>query len=127
MEDLIARFYDGVMERLHGPMKFRFVIQPLIAAYFGFKSGRADARNGRPAFFWTLLTNKESRASMVKDGWKNIAKVFTMAVVMDLIYQFIVLHRLYPLRALLVASVLCLVPYLFLRGLVNRLSRKQGA
>ncbi|MCI0452755.1 MAG: hypothetical protein L0Z51_10260, partial [Candidatus Latescibacteria bacterium] len=68
MEDLIARFYDGVMERLHGPMKFRFVMQPLVAAYFGFKAGRADGRAGRPAFFWTLLTNKESRGSMVKEG-----------------------------------------------------------
>ncbi len=127
MEDLIARFYEGVMERLHGPMKFRFLMQPLVAAYFGFKAGRADARGGRPVFFWTVVTNRESRGALVKEGWKDIAKVFIMATVMDLIYQFIVFHRLYPTRALLVAAVLCIVPYLFLRGLVNRIARRRGA
>ncbi len=127
MDDLIVRIHDAVVDRLHGPMKFRFIMQPLVAAFFGFKAGRGDARAGRPAFFWTLLNNRESRVSMLKDGWKDIAKVFVMAVVMDLIYQFIVMRRIYPLRALLVATVLCIIPYLFLRGLVNRLARRRGA
>lgn len=126
MEDLWIRFHDAVVSRLHGPMKFRFVIQPLVAAIFAIRAGRADARNGRPVFFWTVITNRESRASMLRDGWKDVGKVFTVAVVMDLIYQFIVLKRLYPLRALLVAAVLCFIPYLFFRGLVNRIARRKS-
>ena len=127
MEDLWIRLHDAVVERLHGPMKFRFIMQPLVAAIFAIKAGLADGRAGRPAFLWSVFSNREQRAFLLKDGWKDIAKVFTMATVMDLIYQFIVMRRLLPVRALLVAAVLCFIPYIFLRGPVSRLVGKRGA
>ena len=127
MEDFIVRLHDAVIDRLHGPMKFRFIMQPLLAAIFAIKAGLADGRAGRPAFLWSVFTNPAGRAALIKDGWKDIAKVFTMATIMDLIYQFIVMKSLHPLRALLVAAVLCFVPYILLRGPVSRLARKPGA
>jgi hypothetical protein len=42
---------------------------------------------------------------------------------MDLIYQAIVLRWFYPLQALIVAIVLALLPYILLRGPVNRIAR----
>jgi hypothetical protein len=124
MEDFFVRLHDAVVSRLHGPMKFRFLMQPLVAAFFAIRAGLADARDGRPPFFWTVLTNADSRAQLLKDGWKDVAKVFTVAVIMDLIYQYIVLRELHPLRALLVAAVLCFIPYLLLRGPINRIARR---
>jgi hypothetical protein len=123
MEELFARLHDAVVSRLHGPMKFRFILQPLMAAIFAVRAGMADGRSGRPAFLWSLFSNPAGRADLLKDGWKDIAKVFTIAVVMDLVYQFIVMKRLYPLKALLVATVLCIVPYIVIRGPVSRLVR----
>jgi hypothetical protein len=42
---------------------------------------------------------------------------------MDLIYQVVVLRRFYPLEALIVAFVLAFLPYILLRGPVNRIAR----
>lgn len=125
MEDLLVRLQDAITSRLTGPMKFRFILQPLVAAFFAVRAGRADARNGRPAFLWSVFTDKAGRAHLLKDGWKDVSKVFTVAVVMDLVYQFIVLKRIFPLRALLVAAVLCIVPYVVIRGPVSRIVRRR--
>jgi hypothetical protein len=42
---------------------------------------------------------------------------------MDAVYQFKVFRWVYPGEALLVALILAFVPYLLLRGAVNRLAR----
>jgi hypothetical protein len=57
----------------------------------------------------------------IKDGWKSIGRVFILAVVLDVVYQLIQLHFVYPGEALIVAFILAIVPYVLLRGLVNRL------
>ncbi len=90
MEDFLAHVWDAIVSRLHGPLKFRFILQPLLAAIFAVRAGRADARNGRPPFLWSVFTNPVGRTELLKDGWKDIAKIFVMASVMDLVYQFIV-------------------------------------
>src|SRR6188508_191087 len=119
MEDFLARIYDEIVARLHGPMKFRLVIQPLVAAIFAIRAGLADARAGRPPFFWGLFTHPEQRRTMLKSAFKDVAKVFTMATVMDLIYQFIVDRHVHVVSALILAAVLCFIPYLLLRGPIN--------
>jgi hypothetical protein len=51
--------------------------------------------------------------------------VFILAVVLDVVYQLIE-HRwvVYPGEAVLVAIILAIVPYLLLRGPVNRIARR---
>jgi hypothetical protein len=51
-----------------------------------------------------------------------VAKVFTVAVVLDVIYQIIVLRWVYPGEALVVAFALAILPYLLLRGPLGRLA-----
>ncbi len=123
--DFLAQLYDGVVERLHGPMKFRLVIQPLVAAIFAVRAGLADARAGRPPFFFALFTDAPHRRAMLKDAFKNVAKVFIMAMVMDLVFQFIVNRSVHLISALILAVLLCFIPYLLLRGPVNRLARRK--
>jgi hypothetical protein len=48
-------------------------------------------------------------------------KVFILAVVIDVIYQWIVFRWIYPGEALIVAPLLAFIPYLLLRGPVRRL------
>lgn len=124
MEDLFARLYDAVVSRLHGPLKFRFLLQPLLAVIFAVRAGRADGRAGRPPFLWSVFTNPAGRAELLKDGWKDIGKIFVMASVMDLIYQFIVIRQIHPLKAMLVAAVLCFIPYALIRGPVSRFAHR---
>jgi hypothetical protein len=55
-----------------------------------------------------------------------VGKVFVLATILDVVYQFWVLRRFYPGESLIVALVLAIVPYLLLRGPVNRLSRQKN-
>jgi hypothetical protein len=63
------------------------------------------------------------RKQLMREGWQAIAKVFTIAVIMDVIYQLIALRWVYLLDTLVTAMLLAIVPYLFLRGPVNRMAR----
>jgi hypothetical protein len=117
-------FVEGLLVRLHGPMSFRFLIQPLMALFFAFRDGRRDAREGRAPYFWGLFTEPEHRGDMLRSGWKSIGKVFIIAIVLDNVFQYIVFHNFRrPGAGLIVVVILALVPYLLLRGPVNRLVR----
>jgi hypothetical protein len=126
MEDIITRIFENLMDRVSGPMKFRLVLQPLMAAIFAVRSGLKDAREGKPAYGWALFTDPVHRREMLRDGWKAVGKVFVIAVIIDAVYQYIVLRWFYPGEALLVAAILAFVPYLLIRGPVNRLATRKG-
>lgn len=123
MEDVWSRIWEDLIGRGSGPLSFRLVMQPIMAASFGILDGLKDARKGRPPYFWALFTDSSHRRALLRNGWKSIAKVFILAIVLDAIYQVIVFRRFYPVEALIVANTLAIAPYLLLRGLVNRLMR----
>ena len=124
MEDLFSRIIEDLVGRVSGPMKFRLILQPVMAAIFAIRSGLKDAKESKPAYFWALFTNPDSRADMLRDGWKSMGRVFVFAIVMDVIYQFIIFRWFYPVEALVVGLVLAIFPYLLIRGPVNRVARK---
>ena len=123
MHDIWMRIVENLADRLTGPMQFRIALQPIMAAIFAVLSGLKDARAGKAPYFWSLITDPTQRADMIKDGWKSVGKVFIFAVVLDVAYQVYVLRFVYPGEAIIVAFFLAIVPYLILRGLVNRLAR----
>jgi hypothetical protein len=125
MEEMLSRFWGDLMARVGGPMTFRLILQPIMAAIFAFRGGLKDAREGRPAYFWAIFADPAQRREMLRDGWKSVGRVFIFAIVMDGIYQFIVLRWFYPLEALIVAIVLAICPYLLIRGPVNRIARRR--
>ena len=123
MDDLFWRIIEDLVGRVSGPMKFRLILQPVMAAIFAIRSGLKDAREDKLPYFWAIFTNPDSRLDMMRDGWKSVGRVFILAVAMDAIYQFIVFRWFYPAEALLVAVILALIPYLLIRGPVNRIAR----
>ena len=123
MDDAWMRFASDMVARVTGPMKFRLVLQPAMAAFFAIRAGLADARAGRPPYFWTLLSGSAPREALVENGWESVGRVFILALVLDVVYQLYVLHFVYPLQAIAVAFILAIVPYLILRGLVTRVKR----
>jgi len=127
MDEMWTRVGSQLIARVSGPMKFRLVLQPLMAAFFAIRGGLADSKAGKPPYFWALLWDHGQRVEMVKDGWKSVGKVFILAIVLDVVYQIIVLRFVYPGETIIVALVLAIVPYLILRGPVNRLARKRKA
>jgi hypothetical protein len=83
-----------------------------------------DARAGRPLYTWTILTNPAHRASYLGEGLKRVSRVIMFALVMDAIYQFMVLGRFYPGEALVIAFVVAVLPYLLIRGPAARIARR---
>lgn len=124
MDEIWMRIAENLSDRITGPMRFRLVLQPVVAAVLAISSGLKDARSGKPPYFWALLSDPAHRAGMLKDGWKSVGKAFALAIVLDVVYQIVVLHAAYPGEAILVAFLLAIVPYLVLRGLVTRIARK---
>lgn len=123
MDETTARIWQDLIARITGPMSFRLVLQPAMAVFLAVKAGLDDGRHGRPAFLWAAFHDPAHRRDLLKEGWKSIAKVFCVAVVLDGVYQFLVLRWFYPGEALLVAIILALIPYILIRGLVTRLTR----
>jgi hypothetical protein len=120
VDDFFSRTGDMLLDRVHGPFSFRFVLQPLTAAVIAGRAAVRDARAGRPAYGWAVLTNRAQRRELLRQGWRDVARVFFFAVAMDLLYEVIVFHRIYPGQSLIVAAVLALLPYPFIREVCNR-------
>jgi hypothetical protein len=124
MDGTWQRFADNLITRLGaGPMHFRLFLQPAMAFFFGIRDGLKDARGGKPAYFWSMFTGSQSRAELLREGFKAVGRVLALAIVMEVIYQIIVFHTFYPGEAITVALILAFVPYLFVRGPANRVAR----
>ena len=124
MDDVISRMAQDLFGRLYGIFNLRFVFQPAAAVFYAIRDGREDAIEGRPPYLWTLLTDPSQRAGLLRECWHAVKRVYVVAVLIDVIYQLIVLHWIYPGESLIVALVLAFVPYMILRGSVCRLTRR---
>lgn len=125
MQIILANLATELIARLDGPLHFRFYIQPLMAVVFAFRDGRIDAAKGGTPYGWAIFTEPEHRRFLIKEGWKGVSKVFILALLLDLVYQFIALRSLNLVTALIVACLLAIIPYVLLRGLANRLTRRR--
>lgn len=126
MDELLNRLGALLLGRVEGPLHFRLLLQPVVAILLAFKAGIADAKAGRTPYFWSLFSEPGQRRKRLREGWKSVSKVFLLAFVLDIVYQFLELPRLYPFHALIIAVTLAIVPYLLLRGLVTRISTAAG-
>ena len=124
MEDVIARYVGDMFGRVSGPLSFRLILQPAMAAFFAIRAGWRDGLAGRPAYFWAILHSSTHRKDLLREGWKDIAKVFVMALVVDAIYQAIAIRWFYPVESIDVAITLAILPYLLIRGPVGYFTRR---
>jgi hypothetical protein len=123
MGSFFSNYWTDFIGRFDGPLHFRLFVQPLMAIFFAIRDGRTDAREGRGAYLWSLVSDPAQRSYLLKSGWKGISKVFVIAFALDVVYQFMVWHGLKPLQALMTGTVLAVIPYVLLRGPINRLMR----
>ncbi|MEZ5576922.1 MAG: hypothetical protein R3F44_15380 [Candidatus Competibacteraceae bacterium] len=127
MDEVVAiftRVWTDITSGAHAPLSFRLIIQPLIAVFFAIRSGMQD---GGPAGRCSFGLSSErsgtpagTPARRLETCWKSL---HCGVVIVDVIYQIIVRHWVYPSEALMVAAILSVLPYLVMRGLVNRILR----
>ena len=121
--EFFARVWEMLIGRVDGPFTFRLLVQPTVAAMFAIRAGVRDARENRPPYLWSILTNPATRHDLLRQGLADVGKVFIVAVILDLTYEAIVYRWVYPGQALIVAAVLAFIPYLLIRGPVTRIAR----
>ena len=123
MDDLLTRFWSDLVARVHGPFSFRFVLQPVMAILYATRDGIVDARQGRPPYFWTIFTRPDERWERLREGQKAVARVIALGVLMDVVYQLLMFHRIYLLQLIVIVLALAFVPYVIFRGPLNRIAR----
>jgi hypothetical protein len=125
IQEFFSRIWEMLIGRVNGPLTFRLVIQPAVAVFLAIRVGLRDAREGRPPyFFWSVFTHPARRPELFRLVWQDVGKVFMVAVTLDIIYELIVYRWVYPGQALIVATVLAIIPYLLIRGPITRLARR---
>jgi hypothetical protein len=120
------QFLEELPQRFTGPGRFRFILQPLIAILLGVRSGLADARTGNPPYLFGLLFTSERRRELLHRGMAAIRNLLAMAIILDIVFQWVLYRSVHPGAALVVGPILICIPYLLARDLTNRLARKPG-
>jgi hypothetical protein len=127
MEHMLSRMMEDFLARDDGPLSFRLILQPAMAALLAILAGLRDRREGRTPYFWAVVSDPTQRRHLLWQGWKDVGKVFILAVILDVIYQLLVHGSVYPGETLIVAILLAIVPYLVLRGVTTRLLGRRPA
>jgi len=120
-----SRIWSDIIKRPAGPMSFRFILQPVMAAIAALHDGLKDARTGRSPYLWTMLTKRTERGGRFREGLIATGRIILLGLVMDTIYQVTVLKAFYPGEAVIVSILLAFVPYLLLRGPIARIARRR--
>ena len=125
IQEILTRFWDQLIAQPSGPLSFRLILQPVMATILAILDGLKDARTGRPPFLRTILSDPSQRGAYLREGLKRVSRVIVFAFVMDEIYQFMVLRTFYLGEALVTVFVLAVLPYLVIRGPVDRIMRRR--
>ena len=129
MEEMFLRFIENLGARVTGPMHFRVYMQPLMASFFAILAGLKDAGARKASYFTGRFTDPDHRREMITEGFKSVGRIFILAVLIDVAYQYLVQRWIYPGEALVTGLLLAIVPYIILRGLVDliatQFSRRQ--
>jgi hypothetical protein len=126
MDDMVSRFFSELIGREHGPLSFRFILQPLMATFYAYRAAKKDVQLGRAPYFWDVSKHHgRERRALLREGVKSDARVIVLGVVMDVVYQVIVFRTFHPLQTVVVVFVLAFLPFLLLRGPINRFLRRR--
>ena len=120
---MISRGVEQLLGRASGPLHLRLVIMPTMVTLLAIRAGLRDARAGEPAFLWGIISDPSRRRQRARAAWKDITRIFIVALVLDTVYQVMVLRAFYVVQALIVAVACAIVPYVLFRGPAARLAR----
>jgi len=121
------QFFEDMLSRLTGPGRLRFILQPAVAFIIGTRDGIKDAREGSPPFLSALLSAAASRYDLLRRGFASVRDLISVAIILDVISQFLIFRRIHPGAALLLGPILIAIPYAVSRALANRLSRRRSS
>lgn len=118
-------FWEGMVRELtSGQGQFRLLLLPAMALSLGIRAGIADAREGTLPFARRVRGGHEPRALLLKDSLMRALNPLALAFVLDVILQRLTLGYVRPLAAIIVATILVWIPFVIVRGMMNRFWRR---
>lgn len=114
-------FFQDILARLSGPGRLRFILQPAVAIILGTRGGMKDASTGLPPFLWVFAFHGEHRRELLRSALTSTRNLVAVAILFDLISQFLIFHEIRPGAALVIGPVLIAVPYVLSRAFSNRI------
>ena len=123
MNEILARLWENLYGRVTGPMNLRLIIQPTVATILAIRAGLRDAHQDRAPFLWAVLWNPAHGRELLRQGWKDVGKIFVLAAILDAVYQLMVHRAVYSMELLITAVTLAIVPYVLVRGPVSRIAK----
>jgi len=124
--EILARGAAQLHDRVGGPLCFRLFVMPTVVTFLAIRAGLRDAREGRKPCLWAVFSTPHERMHLFRSALKDIGRIFIVAMVLDTVYQFMVLRAFYVFQALIIAVACAIVPYLLIRGPVTRIARLLG-
>jgi hypothetical protein len=121
--DLFNRILQALAGRMTGPLWLSMIFQPTTGLVLALVDGIGDARAGWPPFLWSLFAPDDFPVRRLPHGWSDVIKVLLVALLVDMVYQYLEVDLIFAGEALLVAFALAVIPYVVLRGLVTRIAR----
>src|SRR4029453_17257943 len=94
-----------------------------MALVYATRDGIVGARQERPPYFWTIFSRPGERWERLREGGKAVSRVIALGVLMDVVYQLLTFHRVYAPQLIVIVLALAFVPYVILRGPINRIAR----
>jgi hypothetical protein len=116
-------FFADILARLSGPGRLRFIMQPAVAIFLGSRDGLKDARAESLPFLWSLIFHKGHTTRLLRSGLASVRDLVAVAILLDIISQFLIFRRVHPAASLLVGPVLIALPYALARSSANRIAR----
>jgi hypothetical protein len=120
-------FFADLLARLSGPGRMRFIMQPTVAIVLGARDGTKDARAGLPPFIRALVFHGGHRTGMLRDMFASLRNLVAIAILLDVVSQFLIFREVHPGAALLLGPVLIAFPYALSRALTNRIARRRSS
>ena len=68
VQEFLARSWDMLIGRADGPMTFRLIFQPAVAAILAIRAGLKDAQHGATPFLWSAFNNAAHRKQLLREG-----------------------------------------------------------
>jgi hypothetical protein len=116
-------FFADILARLSGPGKLRFILQPAVATFLGTRDGVKDSLSESPPFLWSLIFHKRHATQRLRNALASMRDLVAVAILLDIISQFLIFRVVHPGAALLVGPALIALPYALARSSANRIAR----
>ena len=121
-----AEVGNELSQRLNGPFSLRLLLQPSMALLFAIRDGRKDAASNATPYLQALRGQKKRTQGYARVGMGFTQQGTGDGRLLDCAFQYATGGSIRIFEALLMACILCAVPYTLMRGPAARIASRKS-